>query len=369
MASESPQSQLVQSKSYASLFGYCAGKRLALNFAEAPRKSAVASSLQSSLVTSVEESADKMHLIPDLVDLHAWNRYCTLLQVFKVFGGIYVQEPDCCPASVAALVQLANNHPGHFPMGFAYGHLSSKAVAVADHTGRGLAAQALLEEFSSQKRLNKNVYRWIRQGVHLNAGEEVYRSWGRRLLLSPGLLTLRNQTLLLRLLADFPMEGRALLAVVDGIGGVQELFLRFFQHYEAMSPFTVFELGWQFNHTRPLMRLLRNRGALAAMSPGAKLELSQWLLDCTHGQLAGRMHHFGRADVHLLAKEAFLCLAESCTRRELSQIIIGWNGYRAVRRCLRGWLHLQGVHYERRLRAVMSHHLQLPEKPSYTFTR
>ncbi len=95
--------------------------------------------------------------IPDLVDLHAWNRYCTLLQVFKVFGGIYVQEPDCCPASVAALVQLANNHPGHFPMGFAYGHLSSKAVAVADHTGRGLAAQALLEEFSSQDALNGNV--------------------------------------------------------------------------------------------------------------------------------------------------------------------------------------------------------------------
>ena len=72
-------------------------------------------------------------------------------------GGIYVQEPDACPASVAALVQLVNNHPGHFPMGFAYGHLSSKAVAIAGHKGRGLAAQQLLEEFSSQKRLNGNV--------------------------------------------------------------------------------------------------------------------------------------------------------------------------------------------------------------------
>ena len=72
-------------------------------------------------------------------------------------GGIYVQEPDACPASIAALVELVNNHPGYFPMGFAYGHLSSKAVAVAGHTGRGLAAQQILEEFSSQKGLNANV--------------------------------------------------------------------------------------------------------------------------------------------------------------------------------------------------------------------
>ena len=41
-------------------------------------------------------------------------------------------------------------------MGFAYGHLSSKAVAVAEHSGRGLAAQQILEEFSSQKGLNAN---------------------------------------------------------------------------------------------------------------------------------------------------------------------------------------------------------------------
>jgi len=75
---------------------------------------------------------------------------------WSLSGGIYVQEPDACPASVAALMQLVNNHPGHFPMGFAYGHLSSKAVAVAEHKGRGLAAQQLLEEFSSQRVLNAN---------------------------------------------------------------------------------------------------------------------------------------------------------------------------------------------------------------------
>ena len=72
-------------------------------------------------------------------------------------GGIYIQEPDAAPASVAALVQLCNKHPEYFPMGFAYGHLSSKAVAVMGHKGRGLAAQALLEEFSRQKGPNNNV--------------------------------------------------------------------------------------------------------------------------------------------------------------------------------------------------------------------
>ena len=72
-------------------------------------------------------------------------------------GGVYIQEPDACPASVDALVQLVNHHPGHFALGFAYGHISSKVVAVAGHSGRGLAAQARLEEWHSRKKLNKNV--------------------------------------------------------------------------------------------------------------------------------------------------------------------------------------------------------------------
>ena len=32
------------------------------------------------------------------------------------------------------------------------------------------------------------------------------------------------------------------------------------------------------------------------------------------------MHYIGRADVHRLAKEAFLCLAESCDRQELELV-------------------------------------------------
>ena len=71
------------------------------------------------------------------------------------------------------------------------------------------------------------------------------------------------------------------------------------------------------------MRLLRNRGVLSAMPAGEKLALGKWLLNCTHGDLAIKMHHFGRADMHKLAKEAFLCLAESCTREELEQVRAG----------------------------------------------
>ena len=142
-------------------------------------------------------------------------------------------------------------------MGFAYGHLSSKAVAVAGHTGRGLAAQQILEEFSSQKGLNANVgnylcpvfhlrqgslicaspplqvRNWIGEGVHLTAGDEVYMSWGKRILNTRGILFLDSQRLILRLLADFREDRHRLLEIVDGIGGVWELFLRFFRHYNV----------------------------------------------------------------------------------------------------------------------------------------
>jgi len=172
------------------------------------------------------------------------------------------------------------------------------------------------------------------------------------LLYCPGLLNLSFQVLILRLLADYPDGNLALLRVVNEIGGVKEVFLRFFQHYtvscciqvvaniyidslsgivsfrdtehsllmlQAFSPFTLWELGFNFNHTKPLMRLFRNRGVLAAMSTDKKLELAIWLLNCSHGDLTSISHYLGRADMHKLAKEAFLCLAESCTRDELDQ--------------------------------------------------
>ncbi len=53
-------------------------------------------------------------------------------------GGIYVQEPDASPPSVAALVCLVNNHPGQFPMGFAYGHISDKVRGMSWAVPHGL---------------------------------------------------------------------------------------------------------------------------------------------------------------------------------------------------------------------------------------
>ena len=75
------------------------------------------------------------------------------------------------------------------------------------------------------------------------------------------------------------------------------------------------------------MRLLRNRGVLAAMLPEKKLEMALWLLNCSYGFGASYTHYLGRADMHKLAKEAFLCLAESCTRDELDQARLRWMMY------------------------------------------
>ena len=80
------------------------------------------------------------------------------------------------------------------------------------------------------------VCRWIESGVHWQAGDEVYISWGRRLLHCPGLLFLDHQVLILRLLADYP-EGQAvgLLAVLDKMGGVRQVFKRFYRHYDVSN--------------------------------------------------------------------------------------------------------------------------------------
>ena len=94
---------------------------------------------------------------------------------------------------------------------------------------------------------------------------------------------------------------------------------------QATSSFTLWELGFNFNHTKALMRLLRNRGVLAAMPSAKKTELALKLLNCSFGRLAFSTHYFGRADMNKLAKEAFVCLAESCTRAELAEVrVLRW---------------------------------------------
>lgn len=83
--------------------------------------------------------------------------------------------------------------------------------------------------------------------------------------------------MLLRLLADYPDPGGPLLRLVDEIGGVELMTYRFMDHYEVTSPFTLFELGFNFNHTKAMLRLLRNRGVLAAMPLPRKVAFATWL--------------------------------------------------------------------------------------------
>ena len=68
-------------------------------------------------------------------------------------------------------------------------------------------------------------------------------SWGRRILNTPGLLSLDSQRLILRLLADYNEDGQRLLGIVDGMGGVWEVFLRFFQHYHVSGSHALFTLS------------------------------------------------------------------------------------------------------------------------------
>lgn len=59
-----------------------------------------------------------------------------------MFGGVYVQEPDASPSATEALITLANAARAYLPLGFAYGHLPGRVVAVEGaHRGRGFAAQ------------------------------------------------------------------------------------------------------------------------------------------------------------------------------------------------------------------------------------
>ncbi|KAG1671864.1 hypothetical protein FOA52_003431 [Chlamydomonas sp. UWO 241] len=305
--------------------------------------------------------------IPDLVDMEMWRRYCTLVQVFQIYTGVYIQEPDASAPAVCAIIQLCNSHPGFFPLGFAYGHLSTKAVAVAGHEGRGLANQALLEELNSREKLGGKVCKWISMGVHLGASDDVYISWGRRVLYGPRLMDLGPQQLLLQLLADYPDEDR-LPVIVNAMGGLEKIFLRFFNHYDAHSAFTLWELGFNFNYTKALLRLLRNRNYMALMDHDAKLSFVRLLLTPPRTgdrSTSRKTHYVGRGDMHKLCKEAVLCMFESCTSAELTKLIEEVGGLPFIHRRLRGWLKIQGRNYVHRLGAVLEFHWSQPEQAAF----
>ncbi|KAG2491297.1 hypothetical protein HYH03_010303 [Edaphochlamys debaryana] len=298
--------------------------------------------------------------LPALVDKEAWRRYCTVIKIFKVYGGIYVQEPDCCPAALDALIQLTNTNPGYLPLGFAYGHLGTKAVSAAGHVGRGMAAQQLMEELQSRRKLSRKVEKWIRRGVHVGADDQVYLSWGRRLLTSTELLYLSGQYLVLRLLADYDVgdgdfrtRGERLMHLVDGMGGFCFLFYRFWRHYESFSPLTLDELGFNLNHTKAFIRLLRNRGALAAMGADEKAATAAWLVRDRSLRLFQQLLCF-RRDRHKFVREALVCLVESSTRTEYDAMLRALGGEVYFLRMLTGWTHLRGLYAVRRIRACQA---------------
>lgn len=74
-----------------------------------------------------------------IVDPQAWRRYCALADTIALCGGIYVQEPDCAAASVAALTAWCMTHRDRLPLGFAYGHVPGVAAALPSLTGELLA--------------------------------------------------------------------------------------------------------------------------------------------------------------------------------------------------------------------------------------
>eukprot|EP00873_Tetraselmis_striata_P004735 jgi/Tetstr1/424999/TSEL_015467.t2 len=107
--------------------------------------------------------------LPLLVDPVTWTRYQALVNLYGVVGGIYIQEPDCSTACCDALTQLVNKHPEMFPLGFAYGHVPSVSLGYVSQTGRGFAAQQLLEELAAREALSNKVARRI-QGLEHRDG-------------------------------------------------------------------------------------------------------------------------------------------------------------------------------------------------------
>lgn len=93
-------------------------------------------------------------------------------------------------------------------------------------------------------------------------------------------------------------------------------------HVQATSPITLFEIGWNFNYTKSFLRLVRNRGALAALPPAEKMATALWLV--RNRQLWVWLHRCGRRDAHKLVKEALACLVESCSLKEYN-LVRGWG--------------------------------------------
>ncbi|KAI8473603.1 MAG: hypothetical protein J3K34DRAFT_410592 [Monoraphidium minutum] len=301
----------------------------------------------------------------------SWMRFRALVDSLDLVCGIYVQERDASTAAVQALVQLVNDNPAYLPLGFAYGHLRDRVLPYISVGGRGYAGQEVLEEFQAKQDLAREAKAVIDEGRHVNASRHFVVACGRRLIgAGRWLLSRSNQRFFLHLLAEYGAPGGPpdLLRVVDECGGVRHVIYRFFRHYDGYSSLTLVEQGFNFDHTKALLRLLRNRGVLAALPAAEKEQLAAWLAG---RQMYGSSTYFVQAaglrrGLHKLAKEGLVCLMESCTSEERRAVELAATSGRPerLRLLLRGWTWVSW-HFDARARAVAELHGAAPHALAY----
>jgi len=287
------------------------------------------------------------------LDPFALRKYITLCEQGGIVGGIYVQEPDCASSAVDALCRLVDTYQRYFPLGFAYGHLSGVGLSALDLSGRGFASQQIVEELAARSKLSERAMNHIAAGDHRKVSLATTIAWAERLLRGRDWVALKEQRALLALFAEvWPQKG--LLTVLEELGDIERVIHRFFDHYELLHPLTVFEAGYNLNHTKALIRLLRDKGVFAAQSKERKLQLARYFT-------SSAMYGYGltfiaqklglRRSLHKMAKEALVCLLESSTAAEVEMVIEDLGGRKRVKTLLAGSLNLSRS-YTRRLADV-----------------
>lgn len=300
----------------------------------------------------------------DLICQQSWSRYCALVDTYRLFGGIYVQEPDTSAAQIDALVELVNSHPSYLPLGFAYGHIRNKAWSAFDLVGTGFGAQALVEERYAQEKLSRQTRERILAGKYLRTSRHVLLAAARRVLSgSFGYMRLKEQSTLLFLLGD--REGDV-VKIVDELGGLELLFKKFFKHYDHHSPLTLWEQGFNLNYCKAFMRLLRNKGALAAYPLERKVQLALFFLGRQfYGQNLWIFQYSQiRYSLHKLCKEALTCLLESCNQYEYEVVVRELKGRDELHKRLAGWLQASWSYWQRILH-VEEVHREDPQALAY----
>lgn len=271
---------------------------------------------------AADAAAGHMRL-PLLVDPFMWRQYVTLSERVDFVGGIYIQEPDASAAIVDALCKLVNDNPMYLPLGFAFGSVSGRAVSFPELSGRGFAAQQLLEELAANKELGTKVMTAIEKGENKRASPVTIISWGHRLLAGSRYMSRREQRLFLKLLYEmFPRT--KLTEVVRKLGGPERIIGKFFETYEAYYPLNLYEQSFNVYYTKTMLRLLRNLGVLQSLTREEKEELGQYL---TSSSMYGTLDTYFliknkiRKTLNKYAREGLCCLLESCTRDEAALVV------------------------------------------------